>query len=133
MYLPECQQPPAKARSKEAPGRSPMQGGRCMWRPHLFSSGVAWTHAGRRFFLVTRTRVSNAVAREPAARIFFSRSDDMAVACFFLRCRAVATAVRWPCAASCGTQRARPVNAQTPTCQSDGADLSPANLSCPGV
>ena len=54
-----------------------------MWRPHLFSSGVAWTHAGRRFGLVTRTRVASAVAREQSARIFFSRSDDSAVAYLF--------------------------------------------------
>ena len=44
---------------------------------------------------------------------------------FFLRCRAVATAVAR--AASRGTI---PVNAHL---QSDGADLSPANLSRPGV
>ena len=36
-------------------------------------------------------------------------------------------------AASCGTQPASPDNARMPTCQSDGADLSPANLSCPEV
>lgn len=36
MNLPECQQPPAKVRSKEAPRRPPMRGGRCIWWPHLF-------------------------------------------------------------------------------------------------
>ena len=50
---------------------------------------------------------------------------------FFLRCRAVATSVAR--AASCGTERASPVKAHMSTCQSDGADLPPANLSCPGV
>ena len=42
-----------------------------MWRPHLFASGVAWTHSGRRLGIVMRTRVASAVARELAARIFF--------------------------------------------------------------
>ena len=100
-----------------------------MWRPHLISSGVAWTH-GRRLY-VTRTRVSSAVA----ARVFdFVRSNETAVVCFFsgfiLRCRAVATAVAVDRAASCGTQRASPVNANI---HFDGADLLPASLSCPGV
>ena len=99
----------------------------------FFASGVAWTHAGRRFFLVTRTRVSNAVAREPAARIFFHDRMIRQWRALFLRCRAMATAVAVARAASCGTQRASPVNARMPTCQSDGVDLSPANLSCPEV
>ena len=51
------------------------------------------------------------------------------MACFFPPLTAVAVAR----AASCGTQRASPVNAHMSTCQSDGADLSHANLSCPGV
>ena len=51
----------------------------------------------------------DAVARELAARIFFSRSDDNVAFCF-LRCRAVATAVAVARAASCGMQRA-PINA----------------------
>ena len=64
----------------------------------------------------------------------FSRSHDLAVwRAFYLRCRAVVTAVAVGRAVSCGTQRASPVNAHISTCQSDGADLSPANLSCPGV
>ena len=40
MNLPECQQPPVKACSKDAPDRPPIRGGWCMWRPHNFSSGV---------------------------------------------------------------------------------------------
>ena len=64
----------------------------------------------------------------------FSRSDDSAAwRAFFLRGRAVATAVAMARAASCGTQPASPDNARMPTCQSDGVDLSPANLSCPEV
>ena len=34
VYLPECQQPPVKVRSKEAPDRPPMREGRA-WRQHL--------------------------------------------------------------------------------------------------
>ena len=93
----------------------------------LFSSGVAWTHAGRRLGIVTRVRVASAVALEPAARFFFPRSDDFAVACFFPPLSTSGPSV------SFGTQRASPVNARMPACQSDGADLSPANLSCPEV
>ena len=75
--------------------------------------------------VVTRTRVAMWL-EQPAS--FFSRSDDTAVACFFSpRCRAVTHA------ASCGTQRASFLKAHASTSQSDGADLSPANLSCPGV
>ena len=75
--------------------------------------------------VVTRTRVAMWL-EQPAS--FFSRSDDTAVACFFSpRCRAVTHA------ASCGTQRASFLKAHVSTSQSDGADLSPANLSCPGV
>ena len=36
MHLPEGQQPPAKASSKEAPDRQLMRGDQCMLRPHLF-------------------------------------------------------------------------------------------------
>ena len=77
------------------------------------------------------TRVASAVAREPAARIFYDSMTRQWRA--FFRCRAVATTVVVARAASCGTQRASPVDARMPTCQSDGADLSPANLSCPEV
>ena len=71
-------------------------------------------------------------ASSPYLRFFHDRMTRQRRA-FFLRCRAVATAVAVARAASCGTQRASPVNARMPTCQSDGADLSPANLSCPEV
>ena len=90
-------------------------------------------HTGRRLGIVTITRVASAVARELAARIFFHDRMTRQWRDFFLRCRAVATAVAVARAASCGTQRASPVNARMPTCQSDGVDLSPANLSCPEV
>ena len=73
------------------------------------------------------TRVANAVARELAARIFFHDRMNRQWRDFFLHGRAVVTAVAVARAASCGTQRASPVNARMPTCQSDGADLSPAN------
>ena len=78
------------------------------------------------------TRVASAVARQLATRIFF---HDLMTRQWraFLCCWAVATAVAVARAASCGTQRASPVNARMPICQSDGADLSPANLSCPEV
>ena len=59
MNLPECQQPPVKACSKEAPDRPPMRGGRSIFGGCIFfSSGVAWTHAGKRFGLVTRRRLA---------------------------------------------------------------------------
>ena len=58
---------------------------------------------------------------------FPPRSDDAPVACFFPPLSASGPSV------SFGTQRASPVNARMPACQSDGADLSPANLSCPEV
>ena len=67
-------------------------------------------------WLDTITIVANAVARESAARIFFIFSP--------------LTAVAVDRAAGCGTQRASSDSAHISTCQ---ADLSPANLSCPGV
>ena len=97
-----------------------------MWRPHLFRLGVTWMHAGRRLGIVTIARVASAVARELAARVFFLDRMSQQWRVCFLR-------VAVDRAASCGTQRASPVNARMPTCQSDGADLSPANLSCPEV
>ena len=123
--------------SKPAPSTRPIRSlcediGTCGGRI-FFASGVAWTHAGRRLGIVMITRVASAVARELAARIFFHDRMTRQWRDFFLRCRAVATAVAVARAASCGTQRASPVNARMPTCQSDGADLSPANLSCPEV
>ena len=55
-----------------------------MWRPHLFCIGSRMDARWQEVLgLLTRTRVASTVAREPAARIFFSRSDDSAVACFF--------------------------------------------------
>ena len=54
---------------------------------------------------------------------------EIAMACSFSPLTAVAVAR----AASYGTQRASPVNAHISTCQNDGADLPPANLSSPGV
>ena len=71
------------------------------------------------------TRVTSALAREPAARIFdFSRLRHGSGAAFLLRCHAVATAVAVARAASCRTQRASPVNAHMLP-----LTLSPANLS----
>ena len=71
-------------------------------------------------------RLENKSASSPH---LFSRSDDSAF--YFLHFRAVAAAVAMARAASCGTQRARPVPVKPTcvTCQSDGTDLSPANLS----
>jgi len=107
MCLPECQQPPVKAYSKDAPDRPPMRGGRCMWRPHLF---LPWESPGRTLaggLASSREQESRALwfeSQQPAS--VFSRSDESAVACFFLRCQAMATAVAVARAASCGTQRA---------------------------
>ena len=78
-----------------------------MWRSHLFL--LAWTHAGRRFGLVTRTRGASTVAREPGS----THLRFLTIGCFFLRGRAVATAVAVARAASCGLERVSPVN---PTC-----------------
>ena len=103
-----------------------------MWWPHLFFLGsrleARWKEVWPRHEKKSRVRLKS---QQPEP--FFSRSDDSAVACFFLRCRAVATAVAVARAASCGTQRESPVNVRMSTCQSDGADLSPVNLSCPHV
>ena len=83
MNLPGCQQPPVKACSKNRSiGRLCEEVGACGGRI-FFASGVAWTHAGRRFGLVTRTIVASAVAREPAANIFFSRSVTRQWRAFF--------------------------------------------------
>ena len=135
--LPECQQPPVKARSKEAPGRPPMRGGRRMCWLHLFFhlfGLVSRLDAGRRFGLVTRTRVAGCGSRASSPHLrFFHNLTTRQRHSSFLRGRAVATAVAAARAASDGTQRASPVNDHMSTCQSDGADLSPANLSCPGV
>ena len=103
-----------------------------MWRPHLFCLGCC-LDARRRLGIVTITRVASVVAREPAARIFFHDRMTRQRRAFFSPLSGVATAVAVARAASGGTQRASPVNARMPTCQSDGADLSPANLSCPEV
>ena len=110
MNLPECQQPPVKACSTDAPDRPPMRGGRCLWLPHMFSSSRLDARWQEVLGLVTRTRVASAMAREPAARIFIFPSDASRDFC-----RAVATAVAVACAASCGTQRASPVNAHIST------------------
>ena len=66
--LPECQQLPVKACSKDAPDRAPM-------RVHVAATSIflgsrldaRWQEV---LGLVTRTRVASAVAREPADRIF---------------------------------------------------------------
>ena len=99
-----------------------------MWRPHLFCLGSRPdAHWQEVLGLVTKTRVASAVARELANRIFgIFTIGYTAVACFFPPLTAAAVGH----AASCGTQRASPVNAHISTCQSGGADLSPANLSC---
>ena len=130
--LPECQQPPVKACSKDAPDPQPMRGGRCMWRPHLFRLGcrldARWQEAWHRHDYKSCKRCSSRASSPHLLSRMTRQWRD-----FFLRCRAVATAVAVARAASCGTQRASPVNARMPTWQSDGVDLSPANLSCPEV
>ena len=77
MYLLECQPPPAIAHSKEAIGRLCEEVGACGDRI-FFASGVAWTHAGRRFGIVTQD--SRAVRPRAITPHFFSRSNDSAVA-----------------------------------------------------
>ena len=67
-----------------------------------------------------------------SSRIFFPRSDDSAVACFFSIVGQWLQWEQWP-VLPVVAQRASPVNAHMDTCQSDGADLPPANLSCPEV
>ena len=81
-------------------------------------------HAGRRFGLVTRTRVASAVAREPAAlrlphlRIFTIDCVRSGVL-FSPLSRQWLSAVVVAHAASCGTQRASHLSTPTCTCQSD--------------
>ena len=81
--LPECQQPPVKACSKDAPDPQPMRGGRCMWRPHLFCLGsrldARWQEAWHRHDNKSCERCSSR-----ASSPHFSRSDDTAATCFFL-------------------------------------------------
>ena len=83
--LPECQQPPVKACSKEAPERPPMRGGRCVWRPHLFFLGsrldARWQEVWPRHENESRVWLES----QPP-EFFFSRSDEAAAA-DFLRCR----------------------------------------------
>ena len=121
MILPECQQLPVRTCSKDAPDRPPMRGGRCTG--YFFPrESPGRTLAGG----LASSREQVASASSPH---LFSRSDDSAF--YFLHFRAVAAAVAMARAASCGTQRARPVPVKPTcvTCQSDGTDLSPANLS----
>ena len=86
-----------------------------MWRPHLFCLGSRPdAHWQEVLGLVTKTRVASAVARELANRIFgIFTIGYTAVACFFPPLTAAAVGH----AASCGTQRASPVNAHISTCQ----------------
>ena len=74
MNLPGCQQPPGKACSKEAAyARGAVHVVAASFFPRE-SSGL--TLGG----LASSREEESRVAREPAARIFFSRSDDAAVA-----------------------------------------------------
>ena len=84
--------------TREPPGSrrrpsSPLRGGRCTWRPHVLFSGDAWTLTGSGH--ENKSREQESVAREPAARIFDFFHDRMTRQwrAFFLRYRAVATAV----------------------------------------
>ena len=111
---------PSSRLSKPAPRTRPIRSlcediGTCGGRI-FFASGVAWTHAGRRLRIVMITRVASAVARELAARIFFHDRRIRQWREYFLRCRAVATAVAVARAASHGTQRGGYGTLSKPTC-----------------
>ena len=113
----------SKASSTKGPiGRSCEEFGAC--GGHIFP----WESPG---LVTNKSRALWLQSQQPASSIF-SRYDYGSGVVFFCG-RAVATAVAVACAASCGTQRASSVNAIMSTCQSDGAALLPANLSCPGV
>ena len=78
--LPECQQPPVKACSKDAPDPQPMRGYRYMWRPHLFCLrsrlDARWQEAWHRHDNKSCERCSS----RASSPHLFSRSDDTAVA-----------------------------------------------------
>ena len=81
MYLPECQQSPVKAHSKEAPDRRRLV--------HVaaasFFLGSRWTHAGSRRFGLVTILVANAVpvAQEPTDRTLDFFTNDTAWRAFF--------------------------------------------------
>ena len=129
MYLPECQQPPVKASPRQRPIGLREEDGACGSR--IFFPGAAWTHVGRRVGLVARTREYEPRAlrlesRQPHLHFFHDRMRRQGRDFSSVESAAATAAVAH--AAGCGTQRASHVNAHMPTCQSVGADLSPANL-----
>ena len=95
-----------------------------MWRPHLFRLGCPG---------VTITRVASAVARELAARIFFHDRMTRQWRDFSPLSGSGYSGSGGPCCQLWHAASEQPVNAHMPACQSYGADLPPANLSCPGV
>ena len=100
-----------------------------MWRPHLFCLGslldARWQEVWPRHEKKSRERVT----RAPVARIFFchDRVTRQWLAFFF-----VDSGSGGPCC-TLWHAASEPCQSQISTCQSDGSDLSPANLSCPGV
>ena len=103
-----------------------------MWRPHLvFLASRLDARWQEVLGLVTRIRVATALwleSEQPAS--VFTRSEDSAVACFFS-----ALSGNGYSGLCCELWHAasEPCQSHISTCQSDGADLSPVNLSCSGA
>ena len=68
MHLPECQHSHVTVSSKEAPDRPHVRGDPCMWGHTFFSSGVAWTHAGRS--VAQESRALCLEGQQPAFSVF---------------------------------------------------------------
>ena len=74
-----------------------------MWRPHLFSSGVAWTHTGRRFLASSGEQESRALwleSQQPASSGFHDRTSPpakvMELTCRLPICRVQVSTIHVP-------------------------------------
>ena len=104
-----------------------------MWRQNLFCLRRRTLAGGLVSSREQESRVLWLESQQPASSIFPTISRHGSGVLYFSVVGQLRLQQSVAHAASCDTQRASPVNAHMGTCQRDGADLSPANLSCPGV